>query len=579
MSTLVLILVTFVGYIVVYNTYGRFLGRRVFRLDRTAMTPSREFEDGVDYVPTRRAVIFGHHYASIAGTGPIVGPAIGVIWGWVPALLWVFFGAVLMGGMHDLGSLVISLRNQGKSLTEVTGRYISRRVRLIFFLIVFLELWIVIAVFGLVIALIFSTFPSAVVPVWLQIPIAVGLGWVVYRRGGHVVLSTAVAVFALFVTVYLGSVFEIKLGDVAGIPATGAWTLILLVYAFVASILPVTTLLQPRDYINAWMLFIVMGLLALGAMVSGTLGGMEIVAPAFNRAATDLPPMWPFLFITIACGAISGFHCIVSSGTTSKQTSLEPDALFVGYGSMLLESALAALVLVAVAAGIGMGYTDSAGQMFTGSEAWSHHYASWGAAGGLAANLRAVVVGSANMMGTLGVPQAIGMVIMGVFIASFAGTTLDTATRTQRYIVSELFGELGLRRAAGRYPATFLAVATAALLAFMTGATGSGALALWPMFGAVNQLLAALALLVVTIYLKEKGGWYWLLSGVPCAFMVAMTTWAMLLNERIFFNDGKYLLAGINLFTLCLALWMALEAVLRLARPKGAVLSGVREQA
>jgi carbon starvation protein len=567
MDTLLLMLVTFLGYIIVYHTYGKFLGRRVFRLDRNATVPSRRFEDGTDYVPTRKAIIFGHHYTSIAGTGPIVGPAIGIIWGWVPALLWVFLGAVLMGGMHDLGALVVSLRNQGKTLTEIAAKYINRRVRLIFFLIVFLELWIVIAIFGLIIAIIFSTFPSSVLTVWLQIPIAVGLGWMVYKRGGNVTFFTILAVALMYFTVYLGSLAPLKLGPVLGLPATGAWTIILLIYAYIASTLPVTVLLQPRDYINAWQLFLSMGILAIGGLAAGASGTMTLVAPAFNTAAEGVPALWPFMFITIACGAISGFHCIVSSGTTSKQTSCEPDALFVGYGSMLLESCLAALVLVAVAAGIGMGYTTAQGELLTGTAAWQQHYHSWTAAGGLNSKISAVVVGSANMMAVVGIPVVIGKAIMGVFIASFAGTTLDTATRTQRYILSELFNDLKLPGLSGRWFTTAVAVVTAAVLAFATGADGKGALTLWPMFGAVNQLLAGLALLLITIYLRGRGGWYYLLSGIPCVFMVLTTGYAMLINELNFISAGQYMLAVINVFTIVLAGWMIVEAALKLMQP------------
>lgn len=567
MDTLLLILVTFFGYIAVYHIYGKFLGRKVFRLDSQAPVPSREMEDGIDFVPTRKGIIFGHHYTSIAGTGPIVGPAIGIIWGWVPALLWVFVGAAIMGGVHDLGALVVSLRNQGKSLTEVTSRYINRRVRLIFFLVMFLELLIVIAVFGLVIAIIFSIFPTAVLSVWLQIPIAVGMGWLIYRRGGNVTLSTAVAVALMYFTIYLGSRVPLDMPELFNMPATGVWTILLLIYAFVASTLPVTVLLQPRDYINAWQLFISMGLLAIGALVASGASGMEIVAPAFNPHAEGAPPLWPFLFITVACGAISGFHSIVSSGTTSKQTACESDALFVGYGSMLLESCLAVLVIVAVSSGIGLGYTTSQGEFLTGAAAWQHHYQSWGAAGGLASKINAVVVGAANMMAAVGIPKSLGTVIMGVFIASFAGTTLDTATRTQRYILSELFADLKIQKLSGRYVTTAIAVSTAAGLAFVTGADGRGALTLWPMFGAVNQLLAGLALIVVTIYLKERGGWYYLVSGIPCLFMVVMTTWAMLLNEGIFISQGHYHLAAINAFTLFLACWMVAEAAVKIFRP------------
>ena len=567
MDTLLLMLVTFFGYILVYKTYGKFLSGRVFRLDDSRKVPSQEFEDGVDYVPSRKSIVFGHHFASIAGTGPIVGPAIGIIWGWVPALLWVFFGAVLIGGMHDLGSLVISLRNKGKTLTEVTAKFVNPRVRLIFFLIVFFELWIVIAIFGLIIAIIFNIFPASVIPVWFQIPIAVGLGWVVHRRGGSVMLYTAVAVALLYLSIWAGNVVPVSISGMLGLPPTGLWTIVLLIYAFVASTLPVTMLLQPRDFVNAWQLFITMGLMAVGALVAGGFHGMHIVAPAFNASPSGAPPLWPFLFITIACGACSGFHCIVSSGTSSKQTSCETDSTFIGYGSMLLESALATLVLIAVGAGIGIGMESDSG-LLTGSAAWNHQYNSWTAAGGLTSKLRAVVVGSANMMSAVGVPSAVGTVIMGVFIATFAGTTLDTATRTQRYIISELFSDLGLQKMSGRYTTTSIAVLTAALLAFVSGADGKGALTLWPMFGAINQLLAALALMLITIYLQQRKGWYYLLSGIPCLFMVGSTGWAMVINQINFMHSGQIFLATVNAATIILAFWMVIEAGIKIFGPR-----------
>jgi carbon starvation protein len=291
MDTLLLILVTFTGYIVVYHTYGRFLARKVFRLNPDTIVPSREKNDGTDFVPTRKGVIFGHHFTSIAGTGPIVGPAIGIIWGWVPALLWVFIGAVVMGGVHDLGALVVSLRNQGKTLTEVTSRYINRRVRLIFFMIMFLALWIVIAIFGLVVALIFNIFPSAVAPVWLQIPIAVAAGLLIYRTSASITLSTAGAVVAMYLTIWLGTALPVSFESFAGIPATGVWTILLLVYAFVASTLPVTVLLQPRDYINAWQLFISMGLLAVGALVASA-GGVAVPVYHYRLRGCQRLPLY-----------------------------------------------------------------------------------------------------------------------------------------------------------------------------------------------------------------------------------------------------------------------------------------------
>lgn len=580
MAVVCLMLVTFVGYLVAYHTYGRFLARKIFQLDPAAHVPSRKHEDGIDYVPTRKGIIFGHHYTSVAGTGPIVGPAIGIIWGWLPALLWVFVGSIVMGAVHDLGALVISLRNDGKSIAECAADIIGPRVKYILFMIVFLSLLIVIAIFGLVIAVVFNMYPQSVFPVWMEIPIAVALGWLVYKRSANVRLATVVAVATMYGTVMLGHWLPFTMPEIAGIPATGVWTIVLLIYAFVASTLPVTTLLQPRDYINAWQLFIAMGLLVCGVIAAGLFGGLELVAPAINRTPpADAPPIWPFLFITIACGAISGFHALVSSGTTSKQVADESHALLVSYGSMLLEGVLATLVIIAVAAGIGMAYEPQGGGMLVGRAAWDTHYISWAAAGGgLGPKLRAVVIGSANMIGALGIPKEIGIIVMGVFIASFAGTTLDTATRIQRHIVAEMFGSLRVPFMTNRYTSAAFAVITAAILAFSTGASGMGAMALWPLFGAANQVLATLALLVVTNYLKRKGGLKFLVTGIPCIFMLVITIWAVVMNEITFIRNLRQALADggtganrllpvINGAILVLALWMIVEGFVTLFKP------------
>jgi carbon starvation protein len=216
------------------------------------------------------------------------------------------------------------------------------------------------------------------------------------------------------------------------------WTIILLAYGFIASILPVTTLLQPRDFINSHQLVIAMALLVLGVLAASFGGNLEIVAPAVQTTPAKAPPMWPFLFITIACGAISGFHALVSSGTSAKQVRSEADALFVGYGSMLMEGALATLVIIAVAAGIGLGYTTKAGETLTGVAAWTTHYPPGPPRPVLGSKISAFVDGAANMIMTLGISKTFTLAIMAVFVASFAGTTLDTATRIQRYVIGEL---------------------------------------------------------------------------------------------------------------------------------------------
>jgi len=567
MDALIIMLLAFVGYIIMYKLYGQYIGSKIFALSGSAQTPSRELEDGIDYVPTKKEVIFGHHFTSIAGTGPIVGPAIAIIWGWVPALLWVFIGSIVMGAVHDFGALIISMRNQGKSISDYTAKYVNTRTKFLFFLIVFLELWIVIAIFGLVIAVIFSMYPQSVLAVWIEIPIAIALGYMIYKKGAGIMTWSIYAVIAMYACVFLGPYLPFKMPTIAGIPPTGVWTIILLAYAFFASILPVTTLLQPRDFINSHQLLIAMALLVLGVLAAAFGGNLEIVAPAIQISPAEAPPMWPFLFITIACGAISGFHALVSSGTSAKQVRNEKDALFVGYGSMLMEGTLATLVIIAVAAGIGMGYTTKAGETLTGVAAWTTHYASWASAAGLGSKISAFVDGAANMIMAVGIPKQFTLAIMAVFVASFAGTTLDTATRIQRYVIGELGQSLKLNFLSDRYVATAVAVGSALILAFATGASGKGALKLWPLFGAVNQTLAALALIIITLYLKTKGGLKWLVSGVPAVFMSFMTIWAVVLNQFKFGTAHNLLLQTINLIILVIAVWIAIEGLIKFFTP------------
>ena len=563
MAALLIMVLVFAGYIIMYHLYGKFIGKKIFALSAAAKPPSVELEDGIDYVPTKKEVIFGHHFTSIAGTGPIVGPAIAIIWGWVPALIWIFVGTIVMGAVHDFGALIISMRNQGKSVAEYTAKYVNSRTKFFFFVIVFLELWILIAIFGLVIAVVFAIFPQSVIPVWLEVPIAVYLGYLIYKKGKNVMTWSIIAVIVMYATFIIGYFVPFTMPAIWGIPPTGVWTIILLIYAFIASTLPVTALLQPRDFINSHQLVIALVLLVLGVIFSAFGGQLEIVAPVVQADPAKAPPMWPFLFITIACGAISGFHSLVASGTSAKQVRSEEDSLFVGYGAMLMEGVLATMVIIAVAAGIGMGYAPKGGETLTGVAAWTSHYSSWAAAAGLGSKISAFVVGAANMIGSLGIPKGVCLVIMGVFVASFAGTTLDTATRIQRYVVAELFGDLKLKFLTGRYIATFIAVASALVLAFATGASGKGALTLWPLFGAVNQTLAALVLIIITLYLQRKGGLKWMVSGLPAIFMSVMTIWAVIMNQNKFLGAQNMLLTVINLCILIIAIWITIEGVIK----------------
>jgi carbon starvation protein CstA len=420
MDALALVLISGVCLVIAYLTIGGWLSRRVFRLDDSRPTPAVTEEDGRDYVPTKRSVIFGHHFTSIAGTGPIVGPAIAVMWGWLPAVLWVVLGSIFIGAVHDLGSIVVSLRNKGRSIGDIAGDLLGARARLIFLGILVMGLWIVLAIFGLVIAAVLRQYPQAIFPVVVQVPLALLIGVVIHRTGRSIVLPSVIALGLMYASVIWGDWGPLHAfnATLAAAPMW-AWVIGLLVYAYVASVLPVWVLLQPRDYVNALQLITTLVLIVVGLVVAATVGGapddtgfgatgglstraevaanttvevpsidtgatedlegekdtrvgkppvapgeeashrpkLSIVAPMIDWQPEGAPPMLPVLFITIACGACSGFHCLVGSGTTSKQIAKERDAKAVGYGSMLTEGFLATLVIAACCAGIGLGVT------------------------------------------------------------------------------------------------------------------------------------------------------------------------------------------------------------------------------
>ena len=560
MNSLILAAAAFILYLIAYHTYGRFLCQKIFKIDPAAKCPSETHHDGVDFVATDKIVLFGHHFTSIAGTGPIVGPAIAIIWGWLPALIWILVGSIFMGAVHDLGAMVISLRHEGRSIGDIAGSIISPRVKTLFMIIIFFALWIVVAIFGVVIASVFSIFPQSVIPVWLQLPIAIWLGFMVYKRGKSHILYGIIATLLMYASIILGAHLPVNISNVGSLSGVGLWVILLLIYAYIASTLPVTTLLQPRDYINAFQLCIAMLLLTLGIIATHPV----MVAPASNLNAEGAPNLIPLLFITVACGAISGFHSLVSSGTSSKQCDSETSAKSIGYGGMLLEGMLAVIVIIACGAGIGLGL-EKDGATYFGSEAFHQQYASWASAKGLGAKIAAFVTGATNMISGIGLPRKIILTLMGVFVASFAATTLDTATRLQRYIVSEIAQSCRLPALTKKHPATLIAVSTALLLAFSSGGSGTGALALWPLFGAVNQLLGGLALLVITVWLARKNIPIWF-TALPMLFMIIITGWAMALNLHDFLATRQWLLLGIGLIITALEIWMVVEGLLILTR-------------
>ncbi|MAD23378.1 MAG: carbon starvation protein A [Verrucomicrobiales bacterium] len=605
MITLLIALLSGFGFLVAYHTYGRWLGSKIFRLSANAICPSERLKDGIDYVPTNKSVVFGHHFTSIAGTGPIVGPAIAIMWGWVPALLWVVLGSIFIGAVHDFGALVVSLRNNGQTVGDIAGRVLNKRVRLLFLLTLFMALTVVLAIFGLVIAAVFKQYPAAIFPCIVQIPIAVVIGVLLHRKRIDLLLPSIIALVIMYITVIYGDFGLLKSfnASLAGWPIW-TWVIVLLGYSYVASVLPVWTLLQPRDYINSLQLISALALIMFGLFAAAFSGytpegatspqTLEFVAPAFQMNPEGAPMIFPFLFITIACGAISGFHCLVSSGTSSKQLKSEPDARFVGYGGMLTEGFLATIVIIACGAGLGLGLMKE-GVLLTGEEAWQAQYSSWTAAGSLSSKVGAFVNGAANLLQSIGLPPNISIALMGVLVASFAGTTLDTACRLQRYVVQELASTIGgkvgeknknqpmvpFALLQNKHGATIFAIVIATGMAAIPpgGAdwswtnAGKGGLILWPLFGATNQLLAGLSFLVITFYLWRRGRAVWFLV-IPMIFMLIMPIWAM--TYQLFFAPGwliaekpNMLLGSIGLATIGLEIWMIIEAIKLFPKAKG----------
>ncbi|MBN1278141.1 MAG: carbon starvation protein A [Deltaproteobacteria bacterium] len=557
MNSSILIIGSAVLFVVAYHTYGKFIARKIFKINPEAICPSSSLRDDIDYVPTRKSILFGHHFTSIAGTGPIVGPAVAIIWGWVPAVIWILLGSIFMGAVHDFGALIVSLRNQGRSIGDLSANVVNNRVRILFLLIIFFLLWIFVAILGVIIGLVFDLYPQSVIPVFIEIPVALWLGYMIYKKGAPHLPLSIIAVIILYIAVAIGAYYPLNINPLAsffGLSPVALWVIILLIYSYIASTLPVQVLLQPRDYINSHQLFIALGLLSLGVMFSHP----DFVAPGIDLTPKGAPPLFPMLFVFIACGAISGFHALVSSGTSSKQCDAETSSLSIGYGGMLLEGILAIFVLIACGAGISLGFTDG-GETYTGISAFNHHYGSWIGGTGLGNRLSAFIVGSANMLQTIGIPAKVSLTIMGVFIVSFAATSLDTSTRLQRYIVGELFTAVKVPFLARKHPATIIAVVTALILAFYNG-SGTGALILFPLFGATNQLLAGLSLLVITIYLaRRKTPLRYTM--IPMIFMILMTGWAMIINLADYFSTANWLLFSICFMTVLLEIWMIIESV------------------
>lgn len=543
MTGIMIVLFGVLGLCFGWFVYSKFIAEKIFGLDPNFRTPAHEFNDGTDYVPTNKYVLWGHHFTSVAGAAPIVGPAIAVYWGWLPALLWVVFGTIFFAGVHDFGALWASNRNKGKSIGALSEGVIGKRTRSLFLVVVFLLLLMVNAVFGVIIAQGFVATPGSVFPAWMAIVVALIIGQLL-RRNFSLALLTAVGVAVLYFSIWAGTFIEWSLPErMFGLTATANWIIILFIYATIASMLPVWMLLQPRDFINGMQL--VVGLVLLyGAVIMFM---PDITAPMLNdQTAPGTPSIFPLLFITIACGAISGFHGIVASGTSSKQLDKETDARFVGYLGAVGEGSLA-LITIVIVCSIAYAVTP---------EQWHQLYSQFGSGGAQAF----VAGGSVLVNSAWGLSQEFAQVLLATMLALFAGTTMDSGVRLQRYIIQE-WGEIyNIKIFNNGLIATLVAVAACLLLAFGAGGSeGTGGMIIWPLFGATNQILASLTLLVVSVMLIKMGRPS-IYTIVPMIFVLITSFLGGVIQLMDFYRQGNFLLVVLDFIVLVVSVLVMLEA-------------------
>ncbi|HJG81069.1 MAG TPA: carbon starvation protein A [Brevibacterium senegalense] len=553
MSPVLLMAIGLAIFALGYFVYSRYLAKRVYRLNDDFTTPSHELRDGVDYVPTNKFVLWGHHFTSVAGAAPIVGPAVALIWGWVPAFLWVTLGTVFFAGMHDFGALWASVRNKGQSIGALSGRYIGKRGAGLFLIVIFILLLMVIAAFSVVITNLLIATPTAVIPAWGAIGVALLVGVAVYRMRLPLLPVTVVGVAALYGLILLGDAVPVVIPEnFLGMTPTVFWILALFIYGAFASLLPVWVLLQPRDYINGVQLFI--GLILLyGAVVIGMFvsdGAHEIVAPAINTNVPDgTPSIVPLLFVTIACGAISGFHGMVSSGTSSKQLDKETDSRFVGYFGAVGEGLLALGTIIAISAGLR-----------TVAE-WEELYSAFGEAG-----VQSFIQGGGMLMESgLGLPASLSSTVLATMAVLFAATSLDTGFRLMRFVVQEMGDRVNLR--IGKYAATGVVLVLGMGLTFSQGLGAEGGLRIWPLFGTTNQLMASLTLLILAVMLirKRRNPWPAL---IPLVIVFSMSFWAAIDQLFSFTTPGSqdWLLFVIDCIIIVSSVLVAVEGIRAIVR-------------
>ncbi len=531
MNGILFIVVALLVYFLAYRFYAKFLAEKIWKLDPKAVTPAHKYDDGFEYVPTRKSVVWGHHFTSIAGAAPIVGPIIAAIWGWVPGLLWILFGTIFMGAVHDFGTLVTSLRHEGRGIADYLKELMGPSATKLMYVVVFFVLVLVAAVFIHVIATFLSKFSEATLSVWIEIPLAIIIGCIVhYKWRVNLLVASLLAVAIMYAFIWVGVQFPI--------PATyTTWVIILLVYMFIAARLPVWLLVQARDSINAYQLFIALGIITIGVFALG--GAAQVTAPAIRIAPPGAPPIWPFVMIVIACGAMSGWHSLVASGTTPKQIDKETDAKVIGYGSMLAEGYLSVIALLTAVVGLGVvGYAEFYGEW--GAASWPLIWAE----------------GGKVFLGALGIPAVYATTFMTVVVVSFAMTTLDSAMRFTRIAVAESAKTFNWPKILQDRTVSLLpGIAVIAALAL-----AKYQMELWPLFGATNQILAGLALLAAGVFLWTLGrrSRYYIIPFI-IAIVTSMTAMAYMVIAT-WVPGGQWVLAGIGILVFLCALGVVILA-------------------
>jgi carbon starvation protein len=544
MNILELFLFAIILFVLAYRFYARYLARKMGeKSDR--QTPAVDKNDGRDFVPTSVPVLFAHHYATIAGAGPIIGPTMGILYGVGPAWLWIVIGGILFGAVHDFSALFASIREGGQSIAEIARKALGDFGFLLFIAFTGIMLILVTSAFlSLTAVSLTSIWPidrlgleagqtllkmrlvddqpmgviggiasTSVIIITACAPL---LGFLIFKRRINTIISFALAIAVCVISVYVGFQWPVSMSSLT-------WMIIISVYVFIAAGLPVWTILQPRDFINVQILYFGLIVMTLSVIIAGFGGASTIHMPTFNLAEgqAQMGPVWPILFIIIACGAISGFHALVAGGTTAKQLARESQAKVVGYGAMILESALAVLVILAIASSLK--YAD-------------YMTITWPAAGtGNPILAYALAVGNLAHR-ALGIPVAFGAIIGILMVEGFVVTTLDSAVRLNRYIFEELWKRI-FKSAPALFSKFWFNSALAVNLMFIL-AVSNGYKLIWPVFGASNQLLAALSLLAVSAWLRLRGRANWF-TLVPAVIMLTTTIAAL-----IYYLVEKYIPAG-----------------------------------